>query len=424
MRNPTPRTPFVYHQGELYGEEVPLTEIAAAVGTPVYIYSQDEITWRAAAYRDTLTTITPHGQVCYAIKANGNLSILKLLAQMGLGADVTSGGELYLALQAGFPPAKIVYSGVGKRRDEIILAVENQIHALHVESAQELEVIGELAAAYQQQTAITLRLNPDVPADTHPYISTGSKAHKFGVNADDIVAMGQRIAQHPWLTLAGLAIHIGSQITRLEPYTQAGQILLHLAETLRQQGITVAYLDVGGGLGIDYHLDTEVPVPPTIAAWVKTVAEPVAAAGYGLLMEPGRSIVGPAGLLLAQVLYTKQQRTHQFIITDAGMNDLIRPALYQAHHPIWPVRPRPGEPVIADVVGPVCETGDVLARARPLTPVQPGDYLAILQAGAYGFAMSSNYNGRLRPAEVLVQAKTWRVVRGREQYADLIRHID
>lgn len=424
MLNPNPRTPFVYHQGELYGEEVPLTEIAAAVGTPVYIYSQDDITRRAAAYRDTLNTITPHGQVCYAIKANGNLSILKLLAQMGLGADVTSGGELYLALQAGFPPAKIVYSGVGKRRDEIILALESQIHALHVESAQELEVIGELAAAYQQQTAITLRLNPDVPADTHPYISTGSKAHKFGVNADDIVAMGQRIAQHPWLTLAGLAIHIGSQITRLEPYAQAGQILIQLAETLRQQGITVAYLDVGGGLGIDYQMDAAGSPTPPIADWVKTVAEPVAAAGYGLLMEPGRSIVGPAGLLLAQVLYTKQQGTQSFIITDAGMNDLIRPALYQAHHPIWPVRPRPGERVITDVVGPVCETGDVLARARPLTPVQPGDYLAILQVGAYGFAMSSNYNGRLRPAEVLVQAETWQVVRGREQYADLIRHID
>lgn len=418
---PTPS--LVYHNDELHLEAVPLMALAEAVGTPVYVYSQDELSRRAAAYRDTLATLTPQGQVCYAIKANGNLALLKLLAQMGLGADVTSGGELSLALQAGFPPEKIVYSGVGKRRDEIILALENRLQALHVESAQELEVIGELAAARQQLCPITLRLNPDVPADTHPYISTGGKTHKFGINADTLIALAHQINEHPWLTLIGLAIHIGSQITRLEPYQQAGQILLQLAERLRQQGIRVAYLDVGGGLGIDYTLEANAAAIPTITAWVETVAGPVAAAGYGVLIEPGRSVVGPAGVLLTQVLYSKQQGSHTFIITDAGMNDLIRPALYQAHHPILPVRPRSGEPIIADVVGPVCETGDILARARPLSPLQSGDYLAILQAGAYGFAMSSNYNGRLRPAEVLVQGDQWRLVRGREQYTDLLRHF-
>ncbi len=411
--------PFFYHQGVLQVEELPLTTLTAAADTPLYVYSQREITHRAAAYRDSLAAITPQGQVCYAIKANGNVALLRLLANLRLGADVTSGGELFLALQAGFPTDKIVFSGVGKRREEIELALENRIQALHVESAQELAVIGEIAAARQQMTAITLRLNPDVPVETHPYISTGAKAHKFGVSADELLVLAQTVAAHPWLHLTGLAIHIGSQIVELAGFAQAVQVILHLAQTLQAQGIRVNYLDVGGGLGIDYS-GNEPSTLPTIADWVQTVAEPVAAAGYSVVMEPGRSIVGPAGALITQVLYTKQQGTHQFVITDAGMTDLIRPALYQAHHPIWPLQPREGEPVMVNVVGPVCETGDTLARGRVLPPVQPGDYLAILQAGAYGFAMSSNYNGRLRPAECLVNGHEWDIIRPRQTWRDLI----
>jgi diaminopimelate decarboxylase len=415
----TSSQPFFYRDGCLQVEDLPLTTLTAAATTPFYVYSQQEITHRAAAYWNSLAAITPRGQVCYAIKANGNLALLRGLAALGLGADVTSGGELFLALQAGFPPDKIVFSGVGKRREEIELALENHIQALHVESAQELEVIGKLAAAHQQKTAISLRLNPDVPAETHPYISTGGKTHKFGISADELLALAQRVASHPWLKLTGLSIHIGSQIRQLEAFAQAVQVIIHLAQTLQAQGMEISYLDVGGGLGIDYS-GNEHSTLPTIAEWVQTVAEPVAAAGFGVVMEPGRSIVGPAGALITQVLYTKQQGEHQFVITDAGMTDLIRPALYQAHHPIVPLQPGAGESVFVDVVGPVCETGDTLARACQLPPVQPGDYLAILQAGAYGFAMSSNYNGRLRPSEYLVQKDQWQLIRQRQTWADLI----
>lgn len=411
--------PFFYRDGVLHVEDLPLTTLIAAADTPLYIYSQQEISHRAAAYRDSLAIITPRGKVCYALKANGNLVLLRLLAGLGLGADVTSGGELFLSLQAGFSPDAIVFSGVGKRREEIELALENRIQALHVESAQELGVIGEIAAARQQRAPITLRLNPDVPAETHPYISTGSKTHKFGISATEILSLAQMVANHPWLNLTGLAIHIGSQIVQLDTFAQAVQVILHLARTLQTQGIQVSYLDVGGGLGIDYSGDSHSALP-AIADWVQTVAQPVAAAGFGIVMEPGRSIVGPAGALITQVLYTKQQGDHQFVITDAGMTELIRPALYQAHHPIVPLQPRRGEPVLVDVVGPVCETGDTLARGRLLPPVQPGDYLAILQTGAYGFAMSSNYNGRLRPAEYLAQGSHWQLIRQRQTWANLI----
>ncbi|MBP8000303.1 MAG: diaminopimelate decarboxylase [Chloroflexi bacterium] len=415
-------SPFVYRDGWLYVEDISLAELAAAAKTPLYVYSQQEITRRAAAYHHALTNLTPQGQVCYAIKANGTLALLRLLADMGLGADVTSGGELFLALKAGFAPANIVFSGVGKQRDEIALALQQGIRALHVESAQELQLVGLIAAAQQKVASVTLRLNPNVPAATHPYISTGSKAHKFGLSADDILPLIPFIQQHPWLKLSGLAVHIGSQITQLDPFARAVQVLLRLAQTIKEQAIPIAYLDVGGGLGIDYTIiDAEAAAAsPTISEWVQTVAQPVIQAGYGVLMEPGRSIVGPAGILLTQVLFTKQQGEQSFIITDAGMTELIRPALYQAHHPLLPVRVATGDLVLADVVGPVCETGDTLARSRPLPPLQPGDYLAFLQAGAYGFAMSSNYNGRLRPAEVLVNGSDWRTIRQRQTVEDLL----
>ncbi|MEW5985201.1 MAG: diaminopimelate decarboxylase [Chloroflexota bacterium] len=433
-RNLLNPSPFRYVGGQLVGEGVALADIASAVGTPAYVYSQAELLRRANAYRDTAATLTPRSLVCYAVKANGNPTLLRLLAAAGLGADVTSGGELFLALHAGFPPDKIIFSGVGKTRAEIEMALTASIRALHVESAMELEVVAETAASLGRVASIGVRVNPDVPVDTHAYISTGQRAHKFGVSPEQALQMIVRAVGHLWLRPVGLAAHIGSQITELGPFVAAADKLVELAGELAALGIGLPYIDVGGGLGIYYGRE-EAPEP---TAWVTAVARPVVQAGYEVVMEPGRSIVGPAGALVTQVLYTKTQGDKTFVITDAGMNDLIRPALYQAYHPIVPVRQTAegtqgiegtgGSSLsslssfpLVDVVGPVCETGDWLARDRPLPPVRPGDLLAVLQAGAYGFAMSSNYNGRLRAAEVLVDGGQFRVIRGRQRLEDLLK---
>ncbi|MCI0394038.1 MAG: diaminopimelate decarboxylase [Chloroflexi bacterium] len=417
---PAAPVPFHYQGGQLYCEAVPLAEVVAAVGTPVYVYSQAELLRRARAYLDAAAAATPRHLVCFAVKANGNLTLLRWLAQAGLGADVTSGGELFLAQHAGFPPEKILFSGVGKTRAEIETALAAGIHALHVESAMELAVIAKTAAALRCVAPISVRVNPDIAAATHPHISTGQHAHKFGVTAGQAIQMLREANAHPWLRPVGLAAHIGSQITELAPFAQAAQALCDLAGRMAEEGIAVEYLDVGGGLGIDYTNEGA----PNPADWVGTVAAPVVQAGYGLVMEPGRSIVGPAGALLTQVIYTKQQAGKRFVVADAGMSDLIRPALYDAFHPIWPLRQAAGDQAAerypADVVGPICETGDTLARERPLPAVQPGDLLAILQAGAYGFAMSSNYNGRPKPAEVLVTGSEYQLIRQRQSYEHLL----
>lgn len=409
------QSPFHYQDQTLYCEEVPLTEIASAVQTPVYIYSQAKLLHRANAYR---TAAPANALVCYAVKANGNPELLRLLAAAGLGADVTSGGELFLARHAGFPADKILFSGVGKSRPEIEAAVTAGIRALHVESEMELAVIADVAAELGRVVPIAVRVNPNVHADTHPHISTGEHVHKFGVTLAQATALLRFAADHPWLQPVGLAAHIGSQITDLAPFVESARFLITVANDLAAAGISLQYIDVGGGLGIRYAKN-DTPEP---ADWVAAVATPIVEAGYQLVMEPGRSIVGPAGALLTQVLYTKQQGGKTFLITDAGMTDLIRPALYAAHHPIQPVQ-QPAEsstlqPV--DIVGPVCETGDHLARERPFPPTRPGDLLAVLQAGAYGFAMSSNYNGRLKAAEVLVDGRNFYLIRQRQSYAHLL----
>jgi len=415
---------FEYIDQTLHCEGVPLADIAREAGAPVYVYSRAALMRNVGAY---LTAAPPHTLVCYAIKANGNPAILRLLAQAGMGADVTSGGELFLARHAGFPPRRIIFSGVGKRPDEIEMALAEDIHALHVESEMELKRIAEIAAAHRHMTRIGVRVNPNIYAETHPHISTGLTAHKFGVPPETAVSMLQFAAQHPWLEPVGAAAHIGSQIVDLRPFAQAARFLADFADEMAGGGIRLAYLDVGGGLGIrygeDWRLKTEdwiLDTDPT--EWVTAVAEPVQQAGYQLVMEPGRSIVGSAGLLLTQVIYTKQQGEKSFLIMDAGMNDLLRPTLYNAHHPILPVNSSSFilHPSSFDVVGPVCETGDFLAKGRPLPPTQPGDLLAVMQAGAYGFAMSSNYNGRLRPAEVLVEGDAFRLIRQRQEYAHLL----
>jgi diaminopimelate decarboxylase len=413
---------FEYENGRLHCEGVSLDDIANTVGTPVYVYSQAELVSRAQAYVEVAKAVSPNPLVCYALKANGNPHLIRLLAQAGLGADVTSGGELFLALAAGVTPDKIIFSGVGKRRDEIEMALQAGIRALHVESEMELGVIGAVAQAMGRVTAVGVRVNPNISVETHPYISTGQHAHKFGVPLNKAVAMLRQAAEHPWLKPVGLAAHIGSQIEDIEPFIESAEFLVAAATQLAAEGVPLAYVDVGGGLGIRYA-DDGVDSVERIRLWVTAVSQPIATTNLNIVMEPGRSLVGPAGILLTQVVYTKQQGEKQFVITDAGMNDLIRPTLYKAYHAIWPVNEVRRTSEVhrtVDVVGPICESGDFLAKERPLPPTEPGDYLAVMQAGAYGFAMSSNYNGRPRPAEVLVNGDQFHIIRQRQTYQHLL----
>ena len=412
-------SPFIYRSGELYGEGVSLAAVAAAVGTPVYVYSRAEILARAQAFMATAGEIAANMPgvpplVCYAVKANGNVHLLGLLGAAGLGADVTSGGELFLARRAGIPPARIIFSGVGKQSAEIAEALAAGIRAIHVESEMELAAVAAEAGRLGVVAPVGVRVNPNISAETHPYISTGLHGHKFGVPRERAIGILRAAAAHPHLRPVGLAAHIGSQITDLDPFGQAVRFLVELAEEMGREDIALEYIDAGGGLGIDYQGGA-----PDVAAWVRTVGPLVSAAGYGLVIEPGRSIVGRAGALLTRVVYTKEQGAKQFVIVDAGMTDLIRPTLYQAYHPIVPVVEKSGAQTV-DVVGPICETSDFLARDRAMPPAAPGDLLAVLHAGAYGYAMSSNYNGHLRPAEVLIEGDTFRVIRRRQGYDALI----
>jgi diaminopimelate decarboxylase len=410
---------FNYANGRLHCETIPLADIATAVGTPTYVYSQAALLARAEAMKQATAVHAPGGLVCYAVKANGHPVLLRLLARAGLGADVTSGGELFLARHAGFPPERILFSGVGKSAAEIREAITANIRAIHLESEMEMAVVAQVAQALGQPSAVGVRVNPGIEAATHPHISTGGQAHKFGVSPEQALALFRQAADHFWLRPVGLAVHIGSQITELAPFAAAARQLVALAHEVEKLGIRLNYLDAGGGLGVAY--ETAVPDPSN---WIKAVAQPIQAAGYQLVVEPGRSLVAGCGLLLTRVLYLKRQREKQFAIVDAGMTDLLRPALYDAHHPILPViEPGDAQRQFVDIVGPVCETGDYLARERPLPPLQTGDLLAITQAGAYGFAMSSNYNGRLRPAEVLVNGEQFRIIRRRQEYADLLPDV-
>lgn len=409
-------TPFAYRSGVLYCEDVSLAAITAAVDTPVYVYSRSDIVSRARAYLDTAAEVTGlSALICYAVKANANPAILSLLCQSGTGADVTSGGELFLALHAGIDPHKIIFSGVGKRPTEIAEALIAGIKAIHVESEMELSAVADVAERLGVVASVGVRVNPNISAETHPYISTGLHAHKFGVPRERAVAMLRLAAGHPNLRPVGLASHIGSQITEIDPFRQAVRFLIELADEMKAEGIVLDYIDAGGGLGIDY----ESPAP-NAADWIRTIGPVVSESGYGFVAEPGRSIVGRSGALLTRIVYTKEQGAKRFVITDAGMTDLIRPTLYQAYHPILPVAESDGEPEIVDIVGPICESSDFLARDRALPPVGPGDLLAILHAGAYGYAMSSNYNGRLRPAEVLVEGNAFRIIRERQTYEALL----
>ncbi|HXK07048.1 MAG TPA: diaminopimelate decarboxylase [Verrucomicrobiae bacterium] len=407
---------FVYSENDFYCEQVPLADLAHRVGTPAYVYSSQVILANYLAYTEAFADL-PH-TVCYAVKANSSLAVLALLAKAGAGFDIVSGGELYRVLQAGGDPAKVVFSGVGKTAAEVEFALEKGIHSFNCESETELALIDAKAARLGVTAGFSIRVNPDVDAVTHPYISTGLSQHKFGIAIAEAARVYEQSRRFRNLTAEGVSCHIGSQILDPSPILEAVDKLLALATTLRAQGYPIRHLDLGGGLGVAYQAGEPAP---EIRAFVECLRARVRASGLRVMVEPGRSVVGPAGVLLTRVLYRKKNGAKEFIVVDAAMNDLIRPSLYRAHHEIVPLRRNTLPPVKADVVGPVCETGDFLARDREMANVMPGDYLAVCTAGAYGFVLSSNYNSRPRAPEVLVEGGQWRVVRQREKLEDLVR---
>ncbi len=411
-----PDDAFVYRDGRLSAEGIALDRIAQSVGTPAYVYAGGAI---RTAYRRFAAALSPLGvAIAYAVKANDNLSILRLLAAEGAGADVVSGGELRRVLAAGIRPERIIFAGVGKQADEIAAALDAGIHQFNVESLAELDVIAAVAAARGTAAPVALRINPDVDAGTHAKITTGRSENKFGIPADAAADAYRRIAADPALRPVGLAVHIGSQLTSLAPFRAAYRRIADLATALRGDGLPVERLDLGGGFGVQYRDETP-PDPADIAAIVKETVVPL---GCGMTVEPGRALVAAAGVLLARVLYVKAGATRRFVVLDAGMNDLLRPTLYDAWHPIVPVGAPPagGDAWTADIVGPICETGDTFAEGRRMAPVAPGDLVAIGRAGAYGAVMVSRYNGRAAPAEVLIDGGRFAVVRKRPSFEETI----
>jgi diaminopimelate decarboxylase len=414
--------PFDYREGELYCEGVALTALAAEHGTPLYVYSRGELERAYKAFDHALVGL-PH-QICYSVKANSSLGILAVLVGLGAGADIVSAGELYRWQKAGGDPKKVVFSGVGKTEDEMRAALAAGIGCFNVESGEELDVLNKVAVAANAVAPIALRVNPDVDPQTHPYISTGLKQNKFGVSMEESRALFERADELPGIEVIGVDCHIGSQLTKTAPFTDAIARLVELVDDLSDEGIQIRQLDIGGGLGIDYGKgDGAPPSPAEYGLAVTQALAPLAALGVTLICEPGRVIVGQAGALLTRVLYRKQNEAKHFTIVDAAMNDLMRPALYGSHHPVWPVRGGAGleRPVITtDVVGPICETGDFFARDRALPALEAGELVAIGAAGAYGAAMSSNYNTRPRAAEILVTGESSAVIRTRETLDQLL----
>jgi diaminopimelate decarboxylase len=411
--------PFTYRGNELCCEAVPLARIADEVGTPVYVYSRGELERAYRAFDAALDGI-PH-RVCYAVKANPSLGILNVLVGLGAGADIVSAGELVRWIKAGGDPAKVVFSGVGKTERELATALAAGIGTFNVESAEELDVIDRVARAAGTRARIALRVNPDVDPQTHPYISTGLKQNKFGVGMAEARALLGRARQLGGLQIVGVDCHIGSQLTKTSPFTDAIARLVALVGELAADGIAIEHVDVGGGLGIDYGKgDAPPPSPAEYGAAVRAALAPLAALGVTLTTEPGRVIVGRAGALVTRVLYRKRNDAKHFTIVDAAMNDLMRPALYGSFHPIRPVARPDRAPITTDVVGPICETGDFFARDRELPELAQGELLWIGAAGAYGSAMASNYNTRPRAPEVLVTGDRYTVIRERETYEQLL----
>jgi diaminopimelate decarboxylase len=407
---------FSYSQNDLYCEQVPLADLAARVGTPAYVYSAASLLSSYRAYDDAFGEL-PH-MVCYAVKANSSLGVLALLARAGAGFDIVSGGELYRVLAAGGDPANVVFSGVGKTAAEVEYALSSGIHSFNCESEAELALVDAMAARLGVKAGFSIRVNPDVDASTHPYISTGLAKHKFGIAMVEAPQVYESARRYRNLTAEGVSCHIGSQLLDPSPILESLDRVLALAGELRAQGDPINHVDLGGGLGVAYHGGEK---SPAIGAFVESLQKRLRNSGLRVMLEPGRSIAGPAGILLTRVLYRKKNGAKEFVVVDAAMNDLIRPALYHAHHEIIPVRKNSLPMSTVDVVGPVCETGDFLARDRPMAHAMPGDFLAVCTAGAYGFVQASNYNSRPRAPEVLVEGSSYRIIRRRETYADLVR---
>ena len=409
---------FQYRDGELFAEDVPLSHIAAEVGTPAYVYSAATLRRHFRVFNEAFAD-KPH-LVCYAMKANSNQAVLRLLAGMGAGMDIVSGGELARAKAAGVPGEKIIFSGVGKTDDEIRAALDYGIYCFNVESLPELRRISEVAAERGQRAPVSLRINPDVDAKTHEKISTGKAVDKFGIPYMEAREAYQLAASLPGISVKGVDMHIGSQITTLAPFEQAFSLLAELVKLLRADGHAISHLDLGGGLGVPYHGDTDVPPHPR--DYAEMVKRTLGHLGVTYVFEPGRMIAGNAGVLLGRVIFVKETETKTFVISDIGMNDLMRPTLYEAFHHIRPLKePAPGAPTrVVDVVGPVCETGDYIARDRELPEMKRGDLFAVMTAGAYGAVMSNTYNTRPLTPEVLVDGDRFAIIRPRLTPEDII----
>ncbi len=401
--------------GELHYEGVALSDIATRFATPTYVYSRKAILDNFVAYQNAFSALNP--LICYAVKANSNLSVLATLARAGAGFDIVSAGELRRVISAGGDPRKVIFSGVAKRADEIAFALSQDIYCFNIESESELHRVNDVAALHGKRARITFRINPDVDPKTHPYISTGLKSNKFGVAHGDAIRLYALASTLPGIEVHGIECHIGSQITELSPFVDALRRLLALVDQLAARGIRLEHIDLGGGRGIVYADEKLAPM----TEFAKTVADELRGRSMHLLLEPGRSIVGDAGLLLTRVEFLKHGETKNFAIVDAGMNDLIRPTLYDAFHPVEAVSANSVAPTRYDIVGPVCESGDWLAKERLLS-LREGDLIAVLCAGAYGMVMSSNYNTRARPSEVLVDRGNAHVIRERESFEDMVAH--
>ncbi len=404
---------FQYKNGELYCEEVPIKDIAKKVGTPFYVYSKNAIKEKIKEYKEAFSGYDT--LICYAAKANPNLSILKIFEEEGFGCDIVSGGELYKARKAGIPARKIVYAGVGKTDFEIEYAIRENILSFNVESEMELEVLNELARRNDKIVRVSIRINPNVDPKTHPYISTGLKKSKFGIDIEKAIDVYKKAKNLRFLNVVGIHCHIGSQIMEISPYIEAVEKTAELVYQLKREGIELEYFDIGGGIGIKYKPEDNPPHPSELAEKIIPV---VSQTGLKLILEPGRSLVGEAGALITKVIFTKDKGEKHFVIVDSGMNDLLRPAMYNAYHHIVSVEKKEKKRV-SDVVGPICETGDFFALDREIEDVNRGDLLAIMSAGAYGSSMSSNYNVRPRAVEILVDKDRFKIIRERESYAYL-----
>ncbi|MBI5050733.1 MAG: diaminopimelate decarboxylase, partial [Nitrospirae bacterium] len=398
-------------------EDVPIRKIVEKEGTPLYIYSHRTLLRHFKAYRDAFNGYP--NIICFALKANSNSSILRILAKEGSGADVVSGGELFIALKSSISPKKIVYAGVGKTEEEIAYALRSCILMFNVESADELRTIDRIAGRLRVKAPLALRVNPDIDVRTHPYISTGLKKHKFGIPMEQALEHYRLASRMPNIKILGIHKHIGSQITKTSPFVDALKKVLTLADSLKLSGIGIEYLDIGGGLGIPYSNDGELPPHPRDLAGA--ILPHLKTHNFTLIIEPGRSIAGNAGILVTKVLYLKRGFDRGFIIVDAGMNDLLRPSIYNAYHHILPAVRKNRPKIFCDIVGPICESGDFLGKDRTISRPLKGEFLAVMSAGAYGFSMSSNYNSRTKAAEVMVNGKEFFIIRKRETYNDLAR---